>query len=47
MVENLCYRSAMWFGHEKLLATEEDMRDIIRIAEKIKSNVDTLRGWQG
>ncbi len=47
VVEDLCYRSAMWFGHEKLLGTEEDMRDIIRIAEKIKSNVEVLRGWQG
>ncbi len=46
MVEDLCHRSAMWFGHEKLLGTEEDMRDIVRIAEKIKANVEALRNWQ-
>ena len=47
VVEDLCYRSAMWFGHEKLLGTEEDMRDIVRIAEKIKANAGALRARQG
>lgn len=43
VAEDLCYRSGMWFIHSVLLGTEEDMHDIVAIAEKIKHNVSELR----
>lgn len=42
VTEDLCHRSAMWFLHTLLLATEDDMRDIIAIIQKIKTNADRL-----
>ncbi len=42
MAEDLCYRSAMWFTHPLLLGSEEDMRDIVRIFEKIKEHASEL-----
>ncbi|MFA6242803.1 MAG: DegT/DnrJ/EryC1/StrS family aminotransferase [Candidatus Hydrogenedentales bacterium] len=44
MAEDLCYRSAMWFTHPILLASEEDMRDIVRIFEKVKEHASELAG---
>ena len=38
VTEDLCYKSGMWFLHQLLLGTEEDMQDIIKIAHKIKDN---------
>jgi dTDP-4-amino-4,6-dideoxygalactose transaminase len=40
--EDLCFTSGMWFTHELLLGTEEDMHDIIAIAKKIKAAAGTL-----
>lgn len=42
VVEDLCYRSGMWFAHQLLLGTDEDMRDIVRIIHKIKENTRSL-----
>lgn len=42
VVENMCRESAMWFPHEILLGSEEDMRDIAEIIQKIKRNAATL-----
>ncbi|MCX5759603.1 MAG: DegT/DnrJ/EryC1/StrS family aminotransferase, partial [Candidatus Hydrogenedentes bacterium] len=36
VTEDLCYRSGMWFVHQLLLGTEDDMQDIIAIFKKIK-----------
>ncbi|NCB64419.1 MAG: hypothetical protein EOM52_12670 [Clostridia bacterium] len=46
VAEDLCRRSGMWTTHEKLLGTEEDMRDIVAIARKIKDNVARLGEWK-
>ncbi len=43
VAEDLCRRSGTWTTHEKLLGTEEDMGDIVRIAEKIKAHAAALR----
>ena len=43
VAEDLCRRSGTWTTHEKLLGTEEDMGDIVQIAEKIKANAAALR----
>lgn len=43
MAEDLCYRSAMWFAHQLLLGSEDDMHDIIAIFQKIKANVTELK----
>ncbi len=43
MVEDFCRRSAMWFGQDVLLGSEEDMRGILTIFEKIKANASNLK----
>ncbi len=40
--EDLCQKSGMWFLHQLLLASENDMRDIIAIVRKIKQHASTL-----
>jgi len=42
VTEDLCYRSGIWFIHSMLLASEDDMRDIVAIARKIKDNASEL-----
>lgn len=42
VAEDLCETSGMWFAHQLLLGAEEDMRDIVSIAKKIKSQVHSL-----
>lgn len=42
VTEDLCYRSGMWFIHSILLGSEDDMHDIVRIFEKIKSHARDL-----
>ena len=44
VAEDLCGRSGMWFRHALLLCSEEDMREIIAIVEKIKTHATALRG---
>ena len=40
--EDLCYKSALWFGHNYLLGTEQDMHQIIEMFQKVKDNADEL-----
>lgn len=43
VAEDLCYRRGMWFVHQVLLGTEDDMRDIVNIFEKLKAHAAELR----
>ncbi len=43
VAEDLCYNSGMWFPHQLLLGTEDDMRDIIAIVKKIQANTASLK----
>ncbi len=45
VAEDLCRRSGLWMTHEKLLATEQDMWDIVEAAKKIKENAAALSAW--
>jgi dTDP-4-amino-4,6-dideoxygalactose transaminase len=38
VTEDLCYRSALWFSHQNLLAEEEDMHAIIQMFQKVHDN---------
>lgn len=40
--EDLCYRSALWFSHQHLLGTEDDMNSIVDMFKKVKANVAEL-----
>ena len=40
--EDLCYRSAMWFSHQHLLASDADMQSIVDMFTKVKANVGEL-----
>lgn len=40
--EDLCYRSALWFSHAHLLASESDMHGIVEMFQKVKDNVSEL-----
>lgn len=42
MTENLCYNSGLWFAHQLLLGTEQDMMDIVAICQKLKANADKI-----
>jgi dTDP-4-amino-4,6-dideoxygalactose transaminase len=42
VTEDLCYRSGMWFQHQILLGSEDDMHDIVAIFTKIKENARAL-----
>ncbi|HRK33600.1 MAG TPA: DegT/DnrJ/EryC1/StrS family aminotransferase [Candidatus Hydrogenedentes bacterium] len=42
VTEDMCYRSVIWFPHQLLLGTEDDMQDIIDIFVKIKENASEL-----
>ncbi len=37
VAEDLCSRSGLWFAHQLLLGSEQDMKDILEITIKIKS----------
>lgn len=43
VVDDFCKRSAMWFGQDVLLGTEEEMRGIIDIFKKIKAKAADLK----
>lgn len=40
--EDLCFNSAAWFRHSILLASREDMEDIVAIIRKVRDNAEAL-----
>jgi len=42
VAEDLCYNSGLWFPHQLLLGTDQDMKDILQICRKIKDCVKEL-----
>lgn len=42
VAEDLCYHSGLWFPHQLLLGTEQDMQDILAICRKLKENVKKI-----
>lgn len=42
VAEDLCYRSAVFFTHPMLLSSRDDMRDIVRIVQKVKEHASEL-----
>lgn len=43
VTEELCHSSGLWFIHQILLGSEQDMEDIAAIVTKIKANAGRLR----
>ena len=43
VTEDLCRTSGLWFIHQVLLGSEQDMEDIVAIIKKIKDNAASLR----
>ncbi len=42
IAEDLCYKSGLWFAHQLLLGSEQDMKDILEISRKIKEHAKDL-----
>lgn len=42
VTEDLCYRSALWFSHQYMLAEEQDMHSIIEMFQKVRDNAADL-----